>query len=354
MSARNPRLVLLLGGVALLAVSGFGRLRSDSLTRAAAGRLQAVVPSLTWQSPSTEGLADTTATNPRFELRNVGARPVRINSVVPQCACAEQILSADLVKPNESVFLTIRPRPMQFGDKRVAIELITDSPESPVVTVSLLVLGAEKPPFLWSLSGNLTFRDFAVGDEAEIEVSTVEPSRESGPEPVLESDLPFLRFRRGDSSVKPHGDSEDTFIRTTSYDVEIASTPPDDSFFGEVRVADPWRPDRFKSLSVRGESSPPIRVVPARLVVRSAADLPKTFLVRSRDPGGACSVRAEPAGDDNPFLVKPVDVDPDGRVARFNLGWSPGQSARPGVYQIEISSPSEARGATLSVLVQEE
>ncbi|MEO6807665.1 MAG: DUF1573 domain-containing protein [Isosphaeraceae bacterium] len=325
---------------------------------ASPGRLKVSEAALTWQSPASDGASRSVAENLRYELRNDGGRPVRILSVESGCGCTKQHLSAEIIKPRESAFLTVQPTPLLFGERRVPITLHTDSPSSPVVNLSLRILGGQDPPFLLSVDGDLRFRDCEAGDELEVVVQTVERSSEADREPVLRSDLPFLRFDRKGTRIKPSGHSADILVRTSIYSVQIASTPPGDSFHGEVVVIDPWLPEHVNKLRVRGETSPPIRAVPARLVVRLTGEkkdgLPGTFAVLVKTPNEADSVRAEPTGDDNPLLVEAVDADDtDGKFVRFRLRWKPGQSPRPGLSHIAISSSSGERGVRLPVLVQE-
>lgn len=351
MAMRGGWAVVGLGGSVVLAVSGIAGIYSGSAARS--GRIVAPEAVLTWRSPARGGSDGDGVEEVRFPLHNAGVRAVRLLSVTQPCACAEQTLSGRVVAPGATAYLTVRPRPMRFGERRVAIEVRTDSPTTPVVALTLHVVGSEKPPFLASVDGHLTFRGFRVGDEAEIRVSTVEPSAREGPGPAVESDLPFLRFDRGGSVVKPIGDAGDAFLRTTSYRVAIAEPPPGGSFFGEVRVTDPRRPDIVKSLQVRGETTPPMRVVPARLMVHAAGgtsdDLPKSFLVVLDDAAAAAPIEAGPDGGDNPFVVEPSGPGADPRRARFVLRRKPGGDLRPGVYRVAISSGGRAAALLVSV-----
>lgn len=313
-------------------------------------------PNLSWRSPAPMDSEAAHTPDVRFELRNAGGRAVRLLSVSPSCACADQSLSTAVVEPNDTAYLSVQPRPIRFGTRRVSIEVRTDSPTTPAVHLSLLVLGAEPPPFLVSVDEGLTFHDAEVGAEGDLLVSTAELSNEEGPEVVFRTNLPFLQFRRVKSNVRPVGDSGTTYARTTTYRVGIASPPPNGSFLGEIRVFDPRRPDDVKSLQVRGESSPPIRVVPSRLIVgieEAQHDPPKTFLVVMKGLGSGGSLRPVPVGENNPFLVEPHIGDPDVRAARFVLRLKPGTRPRPGVYDIHIATTSGPQGTILPILVRE-
>ena len=313
----------------------------------------ATLPEMTWQSPPVDAGGAAAASELRFEIRNVGGRPVHITSVTQTCACAGRSLSADFVNPNEKIFLTVKPRQQRFGKNRVRIDLLTDSPMTPVISLAFTAIGSQKPPFLRDVRGDLTFRDFHVGDEREFVVSTVEGSPEERSEPRCESSLPFLRFERKAAVVKPMGEPIEMYLRTSTYRVRIASPPPADSFFGEVRIPDPWNRPFDQRLFVKGETSPPIRSSPARLIVDSADDFPKTFLVFARSGGEKMSVRATPKGEGSPFLVEPAEAEVGERPARFTLRRRPGETVRPGLHEIEIASTTGPYRVTLPILVRE-
>ena len=215
------------------------------------------------------------------------------------------------------------------------------------------MLGAQSPPFLESVTGDLTFRDFTAGDEGRLVVRTVERSAEEARQPKIHSDLPFLEFRRNESRAEPVGESSDTILRTSTYRVILAAAPVDDSFFGEVRVVDPWDPEHIETLPIRGESSPPIRIVPARLVIRSEKDLPQSFLVYLKVPVATETLRLKPVGQENPFVVEPKGGSTKGQGQRFTLRWKPEGEPRPGVYDIVIESPADGVRTTLHILIPE-
>jgi hypothetical protein len=186
----------------------------------------------------------------RSVLRNVGGRPVRIRAVEASCGCAKPTVTPTTVPPGgQAVVEAEIVRPAGSGAVDVTIMLHTDSPSSPVMTLTHRVVETRKVPYLSLVSGELTFRG-AVGRgmTRDLYVSTVEPpGLKIVPEP--RSDLPFLEMVYV-SATNSDPTEDGSIVRSYRYLLRVADDPPAGTTVGEVTVEDPWNPGRIERANV--------------------------------------------------------------------------------------------------------
>lgn len=176
-------------GLSLLAISGL--LRVPRAAPLFPGRLIAKEPMVEWRSP---GPGEPGAPNARFEIANPGSSPVRVLTVESGCGCATPKVHPRLVRPGGVAIVEVEANPIEIGEKDVVITLETDSPATPIVPLTLRIIGCRRPPFIVSVTGDLTCQEgYSAEDTREIHVDTIERVASSHT-PTLRCDLPFLGF----------------------------------------------------------------------------------------------------------------------------------------------------------------
>lgn len=176
------------------------------------------------------------------------------------CGCAKPVLSAKSVDPGELLTVAVQVTGFPVGERVVAITLETDSRRTPIVTLSVKMLGSVPPPFIHVLTGDLTFESGAGASERrEVKLFTVErgPRQQT---PKLTSDLPGLRLVLDSIEEKPYVDPG-TFERIYKFTANF-DDPPSGTFAGEVVARDPWIEGRSLRLLVHGKVRQSVRVVP--------------------------------------------------------------------------------------------
>ena len=204
------------GAFLLLAVVCTAGILAASIKMASksSGRLVATEPDLIWKGPVTGGGG--AAAKLRFELKNVGGRPVRIISVKSGCGCAKPEVSSRLVAPGRVSLIDVVAMTVPLGEKLVRIDVHTDSPLEPDVPLTVKLVGTRTPPFLYLLEGEAVFLgEYSQGMHRDVGVLTVE-NQDQGPGPEILLDLHFLHATLTGVEAKPFM-TPGTFLRTWRY-----------------------------------------------------------------------------------------------------------------------------------------
>lgn len=246
--------------------------------------------------------------------------------------------------------MTVEPSPMRFGERRVSIEVRTDSPETPVLPLILHIVGSQRPPFLLTVDGELTFRDPVEGDSREIAISTIERGK-SGSTPEIRCTVPILRVVAVGVEESPHPEDDGVVLRVYRHRIELASTP-DESFRGELLVIDPWIAGREIRMIAHGEVTPPLRTVPSRLVMRPDSKSEASFLVFARGPARGATITVEPAADNSPLRVELTGRDSDSHSTTFTVRWRGGRPVTEEVHDLKVRASPEVDELTIPVLIR--
>lgn len=255
-----------------------------------------------------------------------------------------------MVPPGGTAVVSVDPTPMQYGERHVAIDVRTDSPATPVVPLTLRIVGSQRPPFLLAVDGDLTFRDPVAGDSREVAITTIEleGSRES---PEIRCDPPFLQITPIDVQEKPRLDDPGAVLKVARYRVEFGETPTQ-PFQGEVVVRDPWVTGRELALVTRVEVTPPLRAVPSRLVLRPGSKgSGETLHVFARGSASPEAITMEPASTGSPLRVEEADADREGGSRAFLVSWEEHSPLEEETHHLVIREPSGGYELTIPVRV---
>lgn len=320
------------------------------------GRLVAKNPEALWMCPEQskpEGLSDGV---PAFEIVNTGHAPVYIRGVETSCGCTEADVQPRTIAPGRNGFVKVKVTPIPVGERAVAISLLTDSPLTPNVNLSIRVVGSRHPPFLLAAYGDLTYLDDPSAEEPrELTAICVEIKGTPVKPPTLETELPFLSFGPPTIDEQPYFDPRTVSRKYTFRATFGSSSPPKDLFSGEVWVTDPWDTQRRERILVSGRTIPALRVIPSRLIVRSrpagGGAVEVTLSVLTKEPVHDLRVGFE--GKEPSLEIKRVQLDEDGRRSVFSIRPMPERPIQGGEFALRIhraSSPKER--VIVPVLVQ--
>lgn len=320
---------------------------------------------MTWQGPegpkSTKvGAFSTDEAFAKFELENRGGLPVRILDMQSSCGCLAPKIETMTIEPGKVAVVEARALPIDVGEKLATVILRTDSPLTPEVVLQLRMIGGRRPPYLLQAAGELTWMgDEAQGSRRTIAATNVEWADSRHEPPKLECTLPFLKVGSPDFEEEPYT-KPGVVQRRYIYQIGFVSKPPLGVFSGEVRVFDPWDPRHVERILIHGETFPPIRVFPSRMVLRlrtgdETRDVKADFLVRTAEPAPDLTLEAERA-EESPLLVGSLRWVEEGRRATFSVGVKQGR-AREGVFPVVIrrpSSPTERVVVPIALRVEDE
>lgn len=325
------------------------------------GRLVARIAQVDWQSP--QGEADRSS-KPRFELRNIGDEVVRVLEVSSGCGCATPRVQPRVIPPGGNAIVEVEADPLEFGGRSVGITIRTDSREWPEIPLTLNVHGRQRPPYVARAVGDLYYRHgYSVGGSRIIDVDIIEMIDGDHEPPKVSVNLPY--FEVGEPASEPtermYAPDKKLYVYSWKMPLVMSSQPPAEGFHGSVIVYDPWIKGRSIEIPIHGEADPPVRVVPARLVLtlppnKSGSEPPEaTFFVQVKDLGQP--LRVENArGEESPIVIEAVKRDKGGRdeFSAFRLSIKSGEETPPeGVYEIvAYVEGREAEKAVVQVLVK--
>lgn len=198
----------------------------------------------------------------------MGGTPVRIVDFETDCGCAVPSIEPRTIPPGGVAIVEVEATPLATGEKTVSVILKTDAAESPEVELRLRIVGGRKPPYLAQVGGDLGYiSDFSRPEIRQFFVFTLELSDTAPSPPSATSDLPDLRISQASLLEEAPSVVAGVVTRKYQYEATYSGRPLEPNFVGEVLVIDPWDPDHSERLRVHGEVIPPLRVVPARVVL---------------------------------------------------------------------------------------
>lgn len=316
------------------------------------GKLVAKQDMLTLQSPSEKPYRSMSLLHATFEVTNVGGAPVRILEAKSSCGCATPDVHPTTIPPGGAGVVEVKAAPRGIGERIVSVTLRTDSVASPEVVLRMRVVGNRRPPYLSSVYGELTYEgDISVGEPRSITATTLELAATKPMPPRVESDLQILEFGPPTLLEETAYDTPGVVLRRYSYEVKPASSFRENAFVGVVELIDPWDPAHRERLTARGTVLPPLRAIPARVVLHAKDGNGPSIkmLVVSKEPApGLIVMKGEES--ENPLDVSQVKTLEDNRRSVFNIGLKSGP-VREGTYQVVVQNPSTADRVVIPVSV---
>lgn len=233
--------------------------------------------------------------------------------------------------------------PSPSGERSAVIRLETDSTETPEIDLHLRMIGMRIPPYFIQVGGDLTYMgDFTLEDPHTILVVAIEP-KEKTKQPILQTNLPFLKFGAPDIKEKPHV-APGTFQREYRFPVTLSIMPPSGFFTGDVKVIDPWDGNHVETILVHGETWSPLRVDPPRIILSTPGDR-QTFRIKTRDENPEFRVEGE--NNDNGLIVEPLKRGADAHSLSFEVRCRSETNVPVGIHYLVARSTND----TLSPIV---
>lgn len=349
--------ILILLGVGFLAGPCLARFFFARAHEDKPGRLVALDSALTWRSPS-EGqqltLANSTA-RARFQVKNVGDRPVEIVATESSCGCAVPSVVPRTIAPGAIGTVDVTAAPLAVGERTVTFALRTDSVVTPTVGLRLHVVGSREPPFVSAASGDVTFDDETVfGEAREFFVNTVEWKSAKPSPPAASGGFPGLTVGPGRLYSEKPSFSPNAISRIYLYEARLEKPYPSRRLTGEIKIDDPWHPTQVFAILARAELRPTLRVVPSTVTIHrtTGVDRPSTTVLVTSQSGIHNLVFR--SGADCPIEVAtPSPVGSSNQMAMARLSLKPGARVA-GRYDFEVGDPNLSQWVGFSVLVREE
>ncbi|HWE35051.1 MAG TPA: DUF1573 domain-containing protein [Isosphaeraceae bacterium] len=334
----------------LLGSSGlaiFAEMRAEAV-----GRLVVRNPSVVWQMDRAVGTKSGRYAVGRFEMANVGGKPVRVASASSSCGCAAPKVNPGTIEPGAVGFVEVEAIPLLSGEKSATIVLRTDSPLTPEIELHLRMIGARRPPYLMQAGGDLTYLgDFERDEPHTVVVITVEPREQSGL-PLLRTDFPGMEFGAPVVKERPHV-APGTIQREYRFPVSFARMPPEGVFTGAAEVVDPWDPGHTEVVHIHGQVLLPFRVEPRRIILNGPRDHQSFRIISRTDVDGRrLGIQADGGSG---LVVERVDRGEDRRSFTFTVGHRDDARFVPGVHKLIVRSPNNPENpVVLPVSVREE
>jgi hypothetical protein len=319
-------LALLIGGCAD-EEQGTSRTNSgprESAPQAGAGRLEAEPPTVT-----VERRTDHAGPVPfSITLRNVGAGQLVISNVHPLCGCTQASpLEKNELAPGDEAVLRVAASVPRVGQQDTFIEITTDSPTTPLVSIPVKLIGgdvhapyvANSTPKLIRLSGPVP------GGEAQAAfvAATVEYASQSPWIQGFTSDDPRITAALAGSPTEERSVG-DTVLRYYEIEVQAETPPVNEQYVGALAiVAASQGVKTVPGIEVSVHCVPAIQCYPNQILVRidSETQFPITKTVLFRGDAGDWQVAL---ANELPTWLLPIDpadaaADPESRTVAFQL-----------------------------------
>ncbi len=324
----SPRRFLLFfvpaaGSMALVALAAFP---TNRVPRLSSGLLVPRQSTLTWESPNADGPVVAEHAELHFLLDNPGRSRVKVLGIDTSCGCVKPVADPPDVKPGGTTKIVLKATTPSTGTRAMTLVVHTDSQVKPDVRLTARILVRRKPPFLYGVSGDLTFRGTFSPDLAgQILVVTFESGAPTV-EPKISTDLPFLEIGRAEVSDEPLRAAEAPVVgravvaRERKYKVGFKEPPPDPVFIGTIKVTDPFGKTASRSLNVLGQLDPSDapRVVPRSLTLPKKKGTSGWFMVICNAPSQSvtCSVDEPHRAD---FSINAGSDDSSRRIHKIEV-----------------------------------
>jgi hypothetical protein len=290
----------------------------------------------------------------KFELENIGGRPVKILSTKTSCGCMEPHVETPIVEPGKLAVIEVRALPVEIGEKTATVIVYTDSPLTPDIVLNVRRVGWRQPPYLLEAPAELTWPGgFSMSDKRTITVTTVESADMPRRPPLLECSLPFLKLDVKDFAEEPYT-RPDVVQRHYLHSVSFVWSPPPGVFSGDVVVIDPWDSSHKLRIVVHGERFAHLRAIPSRLLLHrivQEADAPfREFTVYCGEQSNDLEVAQD--GDlGSPLIVRPIEWLEVGRRGVVRVGVKAGET-RQGTFSVVLRRSSSSERLVVPVLLQ--
>jgi hypothetical protein len=328
------RHLILASCVAAFAISGFLALHS----RRGDGALVPRQRAFSWKGDTLSDPTIADHATVRFQLDNIGVNAVRVLGIESGCGCATPVVEPEIVTPGGHTTVTVSAISIPVGRKVVPIIVHTDSLTQPDVELTFVIEGTRKPPFLFRIEGDLSFRGkFGAGLGREFEVVTVEPAgcRET---PDISTSLSFLRLTQVGLQDEPYDDPA-SVLRRRTWKLEFTQKPPSAQFSGVVTARDPWHAGASQTLIVQGQfDDSNLRVAPSNVTLRYPEQPAASLMVISDEPISELEFHIDDAPG-IPLLVALANPQRSGRVQRVNIRLSSGVPVKSGETTLRIRIP---------------
>ncbi len=286
------------------------------------GHLIAIEPSVEWQSTPTRDAGAGVHVPARFVLKNTGGKAVAIHEVRSGCGCAKPRLLESVVQPGKQANLLVDPTPIEFGGRTVSIDVETDSPKTPRLTLELQVKGWHKPPYLQNVLGDLTFRDAEPGTAITFETTSFCTRGDDTPLRITNS-IPGLAINLKESIRKDSPDGANLMLRIDRYEAKVVAKPSEAAQIGSLTVDDPWNEGHNIALPVRFDVVPAIRIIPSRITLNTgksgSAPPAQEFRVLGRKDLPASLENAARADASVLEIERQSPAEASGRVAKYRV-----------------------------------
>ncbi len=263
----------------------------------------------------------------RFALDNVGRTPVRIISTIPGCGCMTPSFDPAPTPPGGRTYLDAEASYFPVGERRVPIVVDTDSTTVPRFELSILLIGGGTPPFLLKADGNLSYLGgFDPHETQDLLVHAIEPEGRSKT-PTFQGVPNFLQIEPGEVTQVPYV-LPGTFNRSYKFRVRFTSPPPENPCQGEFFVVDPWNPARKDPVKFLATFTPPVRSVPALVLLRATPSdgaPTRRFSIVSKTPLEDTRANAE-GGGGSIVRISPDRIGGPSKAARFEVSLDPSYS----------------------------
>jgi hypothetical protein len=250
-----------------------------------------------------------------------------------------------IVPPGGNAIVEVEADPLEYGDKSVPIVIRADSlGQRSSLDLTLNIHGRQRPPYLARAAGDLYFRsEYIIGERRNIMADVIEGVNEDHRPPKVTVMTSY--FKVGVPSSKPveHIYAPDSKMKVYSWEIPLVlvSKPPVAGFHCSAIVQDPWVEGRSIEIPIHGEADPPVRVIPARLVLflplnKSSCDAQSTtFIVQNK--WSNLPLRVENVhSEDQPLLIESLEMNGPDKRSAFRLSIKPGKAVSEGVYELAI------------------
>jgi hypothetical protein len=217
----------------------------------------------------------------------------------------------------------------------------------------LRIVGNRKPPFLLTLTGDLTFRTYAdQTNKCVFTVITVEndgnPAQATAASPIsIRSTLPFVKISSGEVRRKPYY-LPHTMQVEREYVVYVEPGTTNASFYGEITVTDPWDSQFAQSINMQGNVYNTIVVFPSHvtLAMASADDYSASveFAVRFRDSSTERRLDVD-QGENQILDVTRVATAASQNFFRYRVSLKPGTVVRKANHKLNVRNKGSIVGS---------
>jgi len=241
----------------------------------------------------------------RFRIRNVGQKPFSILNVSASCGCTKTELDSNRIDPGKEAILTARIKSLKVGSNSILIEIATDLPDLPKLTISINVVGVGKVPFVASIPESVRFSNIS---EPMTKVPFFVETRESAKSrPSLlepQTNRNDLTITGGFVSERSLG--EDVLIRRYEFDVIFRKTEGSKDFRDEIILGFANNEENKQTrVPISGSISPAVKAIPGAIFgsFSKFVDIP-VYIITFRAGNKSQMLDITPVNNNTAFTIK--------------------------------------------------